>query len=137
MTREITNKTGNEKSVYRVNINNFKINLYKTLPKFKNYDKICKENKLRLLPNFYLPIVIEKTTFIEQEKSEKTYGKEELKNILISELEKQFEEDGVNELNVVNRVINIYNKEKDILEIQMTYEVIEDIGTEEKIDSPQ
>ena len=60
-----------------------------------------------------------------------------MKNILISELEKQFEEDGVNELNVVNRVINIYNKEKDILEIQMTYEVIEDIGTEEKIDSPQ
>ena len=115
-------------------MNNFKINLYKTLPNFKNYGTINTERKLKILSNFYLPITIEKTTYIEQEKTETTYGKEELKNILITELQKEFEEEGINKLNVVNKVVNIYEKENNILEVQMTYETLENTGTEEKIE---
>jgi len=72
---------------------------------------------------------------MEQEKQSVTYGKEDLKKILISELEEQFKMEKLNELNVINKIVNVYNKENNILEIEMTYEIIENIGTEEKINS--
>ena len=61
-----------------------------------------------------------------------TYGKEELKEILIEELEKQFAEENINNLNVINKVVNFYEKENSI-EIEMTYEVQTNIAIEEKI----
>ena len=133
-TREITEQTENKKNRYSININNFKINLYKTLPKFENYDTINETNKMRIFSNFYLPLQINKTTYIELKKSKVTYGKEELKQILIQELEHEFEKDEVNKLNVANKIINIYDNDDKELEIEMTYEVIEEIGTEEKFE---
>ena len=127
-------KTENKKNRYSININNFKINLYKTLPKFENYDTINETNKMRIFSNFYLPLQINKTTYIELEKSKVTYGKEELKQILIKELEQEFEKDEVNKLNIVNKIINVYDNDDKELEIEMTYEAIEEIGTEEKIE---
>ena len=82
--------------------------------------------------NFYLPIEIIKTTYVEQKKTKVTYGKEELKQILINQLEEQFEEEGINNLNVVNKIVNVYEKEKNIIELEMTYEVQTTIGTEER-----
>ena len=63
-----------------------------------------------------------------------TYEKKvkELKEILIEELEKQFEEEGINTLNVTNKIVNVYEKGKAI-EIEMTYEVQTNIGIEEKM----
>lgn len=133
-TREITEQTENKKNRYSININNFKINLYKTLPKFENYDTINETNKMRIFSNFYLPLQINKTTYIELKKSKVTYGKEELKQILIQELEHEFEKDEVNKLNVANKIINIYDNDDKELEIEMTYEVVEEIGTEEKFE---
>lgn len=133
-TREITEKTENKKKRYSININNFKINLYKTLPKFENYDTINETNKMKIFSNFYLPLQINKTTYIELKKIKVTYGKEELKQILIQELEREFEKDEVNKLNVANKIINIYDNDDKELEIEMTYEVIEEIGTEEKFE---
>lgn len=130
-TREISEETGNQKNRYSINMNNFKINLYKTLPNFENYDTINETNKIRLLKNFYLPIEIDKTTYIEKRKSQITYGKEELKAILISELENQFEEDGMENLNVVNKIVNVYEHENNVMELEMTYEVMTTIGIEE------
>ena len=118
-TREITEQTENKKNRYSININNFKINLYKTLPKFENYDTINETNKMRIFSNFYLPLQINKTTYIELKKSKVTYGKEELKQILIQELEHEFEKDEVNKLNVANKIINIYDNDDKELEIEM------------------
>ncbi len=132
-TREISTKTGNEKKKYAISFNNFKINLYKTLPNFENYDTINETNKIKLFKNFYLPIEIHTTTYIENKKEQITYGKEELKAILINELEKQFEEEGIDKLNVTNKVVNIYENEDNTLELEMTYEVISNIGVEEKL----
>lgn len=129
-TREISKETGNEKNRYSININNFKINLYKTLPNFENYDTINETNKIRLLKNFYLPIEINKTTYVEKKKNKVTYGKEELKAILIEELKKQFEEEGISRLNVINKIVNVYEHENNMMELEMTYEVIQTIGTE-------
>lgn len=130
LTREISEETGNQKNKYSINMNNFKINLYKSLPNFENYDTINETNKIRLLKNFYLPIEVNKTTYVEKRKSQITYGKEELKAILINELEKQFEEEGIARLNVVNKVVNVYEHENNVMELEMTYEVITNIGIE-------
>ena len=133
-TREITEETGVTQDKYSVKINNFEINLYKTLPNFENYDKISETNKIKLFRNFYLPIEINKTTYVEQKKSKVTYGKEELKEILINELEQQFSNEGIDKLKVINKIVNIYEIEDNVLELEMTYEVIEDIGTEEELE---
>lgn len=132
-TREIVEETGITQNKYSIKINNFVINLYKTLPKFENYDKINETNKIKLFKDFYLPIEINKTTYVEQKKVKVTYGKDELKEILIKELEQQFFDEGTNKLNVINKVVNFYENEENILELEMTYEVIQDIGIEEQI----
>lgn len=132
-TREISEETGERKNRYSIKFNNFKINLYKTLPNFENYDTINETNKIRLFSNFYLPIEIDKTTYIENKKVPATYGIEELKEILIEELEQQFSNEGIDKLNVVNKVVNVYKKENNMLELEMTYEVTTNIGTEEKL----
>lgn len=132
-TREISEQTSERKNKYSIKINNFKINLYKTLPNFENYDTINETNKIKLFSNFYLPIEINKTTYIENKKVPVTYGMEELKEILIEELEQQFSNDGTDKLNVINKVVNVYEKENNTLELEMTYEVVTNIGTEEKL----
>lgn len=132
-TREISEETGNQKNIYSININNFKINLYKTLPNFENYDTINETNKIRLFKNFYLPIEINKTTYVEKKTNKITYGKEELKALLINELEKEFEDEKINELNVTNKIVNVYEKDNAI-ELEMTYEVKRTIGIEDKIE---
>lgn len=133
-TREITEETGITENKYSINFNNFKINLYKSIPNFENYDTINETNKIQIFNNFYLPIEITKTTYVEQKTTNITYGKEELKEILIEELEKQFEAEDINKLNVINKVVNFYEKENSI-EIEMTYEVKNNIGIEEKLEN--
>ena len=131
--REITEETGVIKNRYSINFNNFKINLYKSLPNFKNYDTINETNKIKLFNNFYLPIEIIKTTYVEQRKTKVTYGKEELKGILIEELGQQFEEENINNLDIINKIVNVYEKESSI-EVEMTYEVQTNIGIEERLE---
>jgi len=133
LTREISEETGVVENKYSININNFKINLYKTLPNFENYDTIIETNKIKLFSNFYLPIGITKTTYIEKKISEITYGKEELKQLLIQELENEFIEEGIENLNIVNKVVNVSDKENREIELEMIYEAELDIGTEEKL----
>lgn len=77
-TDEIKVPTGATETKYTLNINNFKINLYKTLSKFQNYDTINENNKLKLFSNFYLPVEIIKTTNYEYQNETVTYTEEEL-----------------------------------------------------------
>lgn len=128
LTREISEETGLSEEKYSININNFKINLYKTLPKFENCDTINETKKVRLFSNFYLPIEITKTTYIEKKKNKITYGIEELKKLLIEELEDEFQEEGIEQMNVVNKVVNFFEKENNQIELEMTYEIETDIG---------
>lgn len=127
---KITN-TGNEENRYSVKINNFQINLYKTLSKFQNYDTICSSNKLRLFSDFYLPIEIIKNTNYEKIEETVQYSLEEAKNIAIQKAKEKLDEQiSQNEENKLNTYIN-YNEQTN--EIKVIYEMIEDIGTKEKI----
>lgn len=82
-------KTGNKEAKYRINFNNFQINFYKTLSKFKIYDTIEEEKKFRIFSNLYLPISVTKITNEELEKISKEYTVEEVTEKGTEELEKQ------------------------------------------------
>ena len=127
-----TRYTGNEEEKYGIKFNNFQINFTKKYSKFKIYDTIETENKIRLFSDLYLPISIVKTTYKEKKEVKKSYTVEETKNIGIKELEEELEKEIENKDNIVNKNINTY-EEEDGVQVYVTYEVLENIGTNEKI----
>ena len=127
-TREITKETGEQENKYSINLNNFKINLYKSIPNFEKYDTIVENKRLKLFSNFYLPITIQKNTYKELVNEEITYGKAELQNLLISELEDEFEKENIDKDKITNKVVNVYQVSEDTIEVELTYEVLETIG---------
>lgn len=127
-----TEETGNIENKYAIKFNKFEINLSKKLSKFEIYDTIRTENKIKIFSNLYLPLSIVRTTNIEQKKVNKQYNIEEAKQKGIEELQKELEKEIKNKDSIVNKNINIYEKE-DGIEVYLTYEAIENIGTNEKI----
>ncbi len=125
-------ETGNIQNQYTIKFNNFKINLHKGVSKFKIYDTIETENKMKLFSNFYLPISIIKTTNKEVEEQQKTYKMEEAKTLGIQQLQEELDKEIENKESIVSTNINTYEKE-DSIDVYVTYEVLENIGTEEKI----
>ena len=113
-------------------INNFEINFNKKLSKFKIYDTINAEKKFKIFSDFYLPISLEKITNKEIKEEQKKYSVEEAKNLGVEELQKELDNEIENKEKIVNKIINTYEKE-DGIEVYVTYEVLEDIGTNEKI----
>lgn len=133
-------ETGNVEEKYSIKFNNFQINLYKVLTNFKKCDKIVENKKLELFSNFYLPIEIIKITNKECEILEKTYTEEELKNKLVSQLEEELLgeiKQNNSEVEDINSIITdkqvIVDKSNESLEIELVYEVLENIGIEEKL----
>lgn len=57
---------------------------------------------------------------------------EEAKTVGIKELQEELDKEIENEENIVNKNINTYEQE-DGVDIYVTYEVLENIGTNEKI----
>lgn len=125
-------ETGNIENRYAIKFNNFKINFPKKLSKFEIYDTIETENKMKLFSDFYLPISILKTTNKEVEEVQKKYEKEEAKNIGIERLEQELDQEIQDQESIVGKNINTYEKEGSI-DVYVTYEVLESIGTNEKI----
>lgn len=125
-------ETGNIENKYKIKINNFEINLSKRLSKFEIYDTIDTENKFKVFSNFYLPISLIKTTNKEVKEEQKNYTIEEAKQLGIEELQKELDNKIEDKEKIVNKIINTYEKDNGI-EVHVTYEVLENIGTNEKI----
>lgn len=125
-------ETGKIENKYKIKINNFEINLSKRLSKFEIYDTIVMENKFKIFSDFYLPISLIKTTNKEVKEEQKNYEIEETKNLGIEQLQDELNNEIENKEKIVNKIINTYEKE-DGVEVYVTYEVLEDIGTNEKI----
>ena len=130
--QEINVPTGATEEKFSINFNNFKINLYKTLSKFQNYDTINESKKLMLFSNFYLPIEIIKTTNYEYEKQGKIYTEKELIEIATKQLEEDLKQEIESKENILNKQVNVY-KNEDYIEVEVIYEVLENIGIKEKI----
>ena len=126
-------QTGREENNYAIKINNFKINLPKGVSKFELYDTIEQEKKLKIFSNLYLPISIIKTTNKETTKVEQNYSYNEALEVGKKELEQEIENEIKNKENILNKTVNTY-KNSEYVEISMTYEVLENIGTNEKIE---
>ena len=124
--------TGNIQKIYSLKLNNFEINLQKRVSKFKIYDTIETEEKFRLFSDFYLPISVKKIVYKEQVEDTKKYNLEQAKDLGIKELEEQLDLEIEDKNSIVNKNVNTYEKENGI-EVYVTYEVLENIGTNEKI----
>ena len=124
-------ETGNSENKYSLKVNNFKINFNKRVSKFKIYDTIEEEKRFKIFSDFYLPISLEKATYKEIEEVEENYNAEQAKNIGAQELEEELKKE-IGEKSIINKNINTYEKE-DGIDIYITYEVLENIGTNEKI----
>lgn len=124
--------TGIEENKYSVSINNFRINFYKTLSKLKNYDTIEEIKKIKLFSDFYLPIEIIKTTNYEQVEKSLEYTVEEAKQIATDKAKQKLDEQIENKENIINTYIN-YSQGDEFIEAEVIYEVLEEIGTKEKI----
>ena len=132
LNQDKKNETGNFEEKYSIKFSNFKINLYKRLSNFENYDTMYEIKKIKLFTDYYLPIEIIKTVNHELYLEEKIYSLEEAKEIGIQKLQTEFENDGVTLDRVENQQINTKDADGGI-EIELIYEVIEKIGSEEKI----
>ena len=128
----VKKETGQEETKYAINFNNFRINLGKSIPKFEKYDTINEKKKIKLFSNFYLPIEIEKNLYKEVEIEQIEYEEGKAAQILTEKIEKELKEEISNTENIVNKQVNQYKSEGNI-EIEVIYEVLENIGTKEKL----
>lgn len=125
--------TGKKETKYKLKISNFQINFYKTLSKFEIYDTIETEKKFKIFSNLYLPISISKITNQEQEKIEKSYTKEDAIQIGTTKLEKIIEDEIGTNKNIIDKKVDVIEIDN-YIEVNVTYEVIENIGIQEKIE---
>lgn len=132
MKQEETIQTENKENKYSIKFSNFQINLYKKLSKFENYDTIWVNKKIKLFNDFYLPIEIEKRTNIEKITQKKTYEREEAIQMAKEKAEKELEDTIPKTETIVNKQSNLIEKDGQI-EVKVIYEVLESIGTKEKM----
>ena len=132
LNQVISSKTENQENKYSVRINNFTINFYKTLSKFKKYDTIEEEKKFKLFSQIYLPIEIIKKTNYELEEKQVSYTLEEAKELAVKNAKSKLDEQIKSNENILNTYIN-YNETEKYIEAQVIYEVLEEVGTKEKI----
>lgn len=124
-------KTEKTENKYGIILNKKTINFYKRLSKFEKYDTMETKNKIKILNNFYLPVEIKKVTNNEYRLVKKEYSKEELESKILNELEEQMTPE-IKEKEIVNKnFTSEQNGEK--IKVKLLYEVIEKIGTEEKL----
>lgn len=124
--------TGETETKYSLNINNFKINLYKRLSNFEKYDTIEEYKKLQLFSDFYLPFGLTKVTNKEYSEKEIVLQAEEAKNKAVSLAEEKINEQIKDKSKILNKQIKVNNTDE-YIEVEVVYEVLETIETKEKI----
>ena len=130
--QKIRKQTGNSEKKYSININNFAINFYKRLSKFEIYDTIGAEKKLKISSNFYLPFKMIENTNYEIIEEEMELTKDEAKKQAVNEAKQRLDSEIGDNEGIVNEYINT-NESEEYIEVEVVYEVLENIGTEEKI----
>ena len=133
LNQERLRDTGNEEKKFQIKFNNFQINFYKTLSKFKIYDTIYTEKNLKIFSNFYLPISVVEITNKEQVKETQKYSKEEVIELGKEQLSKAIEKDIANKENILGVIVNT-DEQEDFVEVCVTYEVLENIESYKKIE---
>lgn len=128
----IKERTGIEERKYSLKIHNFRINLYKKLSKFENYDTIETSQKMKLFSDFYIPVEVIECNNYEINEKQIEYSVEEAKQKAKELAEEKLRKQIPDTEQITNITVNFYEKE-DQIEAEVTYEVLENIGTKEKI----
>ena len=128
----VKQETGNEESKYSVKFNNFQINLHKSVPKFEKYDTIETNKKLKLFSNFYLPIELIEYTYKEYQETIVIRSQEEAKKIGEERATTELL-DKIQGKEILDKQVKI-KSENDFIEVEVIYEVEENIGIENKIE---
>lgn len=89
------------------------------------------KSKIKILNNFYLPVEIKKVTNNEYKLVKREYSKEELEEKILNELKEQMKSEIENK-EIVNEHFTT-EQEGEKIKVKLLYEVIEKIGTEEKL----
>ncbi len=124
--------TGQTENKYSVKINNFEIFFTKRVSKFKKYDTIETNKKIKLFSNFYLPIEMRTQNLQEYEEQEVICTIDEAKNMGINEAKQKLDEKIEDKNSIQDEKIYI-EETTDSVEVEVVYEVLENIGTKEKI----
>lgn len=125
-------KTGNTEKKYALNINNFRINLYKKLSNFEKYDTIYTAKKIKIFSNFYIPVELIECNNFEIKEENVNYSEEVAKAEAKKRAEEKLNDKVKDKENIRNVTVN-YTVEEDEVKAEVTYEVFENIGTNEKI----
>lgn len=131
--QNVKNKTGKEEIKYELNFSNYTLRLYNNFSKFDLYDTERISNNLKFGNNFYLPIGITKIINKEEYEEQIQYNLEEVKDIAVKSLSEKIENEIENKENICNKMVKT-QESSDYVEVQMVYEVLEDIGVDEKIE---
>ena len=126
-------ETGESEKRFQIKFNNFQINFYKTLSKFKIYDTIYSEKKLKLFYNFYLPFSVVKITNKEQVKETNKYSKEEAIELGKEKISNDIENNISNKENIQDIIVDT-NEQQEYIEVCVTYVVLENIESYEKLE---
>ncbi len=124
-------ETGNINNKYSIKFNNFKINFYKRLSKFEKYDTIVSSKKVKLFFNFYLPIEIIKYTNYEICEVDIEHNEEDATKLGQEQASAKLDELINGEVIDKQTEVTEYDRYYDV---NVTYTVIESIGTKEKIE---
>ena len=125
-------ETGNQVTKYSVKLNNFLINLHKSVPNFKKYDTIETSKKLKLFSDFYLPIELIEYTYKECEEIVVIHSYEEAKQIGTYKAWEDLK-DELQDKEILDKKVSV-KSEADYIEVEVIYEVEESIGIEAKIE---
>ena len=133
LNEDIYNETGKKENKYEVNLNKLKFKLYFKESKFQYYKRVTKDTNFKISKNFYLPISITQITNNEQIKTNRNYTLEEAIKLGVEKASKELDEELVGKDNIIDKKVDTEQKENSVV-VTVTYEVIEEIGENEKIE---
>lgn len=131
--QEYYETTENTYNNFGIKFNNFKINFNKRLPKFKKYDTIETNKKIKLFSNFYIPVEFVKVTYTEKNLKQKEYTMEELSNELQEKLKNEcLKENNISKEDLIDVIPSISPMETGV-KVKITCVTEEEIGMKKQI----
>lgn len=133
LIQEYYEPTENTYNNFGIKFNNFKINFNKRLPKFKKYDTIETNKKIKLFSNFYIPVEFVKVTYTEKNLKRKEYTIEELSNELQEKLKNEcLNENNISKEDLIDVIPSISPTETGV-RVKVTCVTEEEIGMKKQI----
>ncbi len=131
--KDLVVKTGKIEKAYSIELLNCKINLLNNSTNFEKYDTIKKTNQFRIFNRFLLPIEVEEIEYREVQIEKIILSKEQAKTSAQNEAMNKAIQLVPSTAEVLDNFISAREYD-DGIEVEVTIECIEKIGTKEKLE---